>query len=142
MTQPPNKRFRLPEVSDNWQEYFLSILFQIITPLIPLAIEFWLTSDISEQSLTITAAIYTITTGVSSKQKWQFGLAIISSLIFSMVFGVVTAIEEFEIVLTQTNALSNSGFFATLGILAISILHVLERFNRHVVNTEKYWDFK
>lgn len=103
------------------------------------------TSNVTQQSSTITAAIYTITTGISSEQEWQFGLSIVSSLVFSALFGFVIFIaqprlaENPEIILAQRNAVIK--FSPFLGITMISILHGFERFNRHVVDKKPYWNF-
>lgn len=141
------KPFRFPEIPDSWQQFFLSLLFQIVLPLIPLMIEQLCTNDISEQSSTITAAIYTITTGISSEQEWQFGLSIVSSLIFSALFGFVIFIAQPqlannpEILSAQKSALPLIKSLSFWGIGVISVVHGIERFNRHVVDGNSYWNF-
>lgn len=110
-------------------------------------IEQLFTNNISEQSLTITAAIYTITTGVSSEQEWQLGLAIVSSVIFSASFGFVTILaqpqlaDNAELLLAQKSALQTIKLLSFWGIAMISLLHAYERFNRHVVDGNSYWNF-
>jgi hypothetical protein len=105
------------------------------------------TNDISEQSSTITAAIYTITTGVSSEQEWQFGLSIVSSIVFSALFGFVILIAQLqladnpEILIAQKNALPLIKPLSFWGIAVISFFHMVERFNRHVVDGNSYWNF-
>lgn len=139
------KPFRFPEIPGNWQQLLLSILFQIVLPLIPLMIEQICTGKITQQSSTITAAIYTITTGISSKQVWQFGLSVVSSLVFSALFGFVIFIaqpqfaDNPEILLAQKNVVIK--FSPFLGIALMSLLHGFERFNRHVADKEPYWHF-
>ncbi|XWK85680.1 MAG: hypothetical protein U7127_15785 [Phormidium sp.] len=115
-----------------WQEYLLSLICQIGVPLFPLLLEFCLTNKLSEESLTLTASIYTITIGVSSRQKWQLALAILASLFFAAVYGAVAVLDTPVLVSRPSS---------TWGIITVSITHGLERFYRHVIKGEVFWDF-
>ena len=109
-------------------------------PLFPLGVEKYVAKSVSEQSLNLTASIYAISTGVSSKSKLQFGLAIAMSIVFSVLFGLSTA-KSVGIIASANNDLNSTKGFAIFSIFAISFVHLCERFNRHVREKEDYWNF-
>lgn len=80
---------RAPEIPDEWQHFLLSVLYVSALPLIPLALELWLKGSLSESSLTLTTAIFSVTVGASSKNRLLFGVGILLAIVFSSAFGVV-----------------------------------------------------
>lgn len=123
---------RLPGLSSLWQEYLLCLLFHMILPLLPIGFEFWLTGEIDDKTLALATSMYSIAIGVSLKIKLIFGLTILISIIFAMVFGILT---------DQSASLANSKFLAGGAIATVFVIHAGERYNRHVVDGLPFWDF-
>ncbi len=128
----PRKGRRIPGLPDYWENYFLCVLFHMLLPLLPLALELWQTATISEKSMTLAASMYSIGIGVSSRSKLMFGLTVIASLVFAIAYGIASG---------QQQPLSGSGTSALWSICAFFILHALERYNRHVVDQLPFLEF-
>ena len=101
-------------------------------PLLPIIIEYWQNSMVSEKSLTLVAAMYTITIGISSRNMLLFGLAVVASFTYGVAYGMSVS---------QNSSLPLSGTLAFLGIIMIFIIHALERYNRHVVERAPFLEF-
>lgn len=114
-----------------WQQFILSLLYQVAAPILPLVMEFLIKESVSEESVTITAAIYTITTGAASRQNWQRGAAALAALLYAGLYGAVLAVD---------NPMPRFNAFAGWGIVATSVVHIAERYDRHINNRETYWD--
>ena len=132
----PNK---LPRKPIGWREEYSdftgSIIFYMIFPLLPLLFESINTgTHPSIQSLTITASIYSFSIGVSSRDKANFCLGIFCGFILAYLYGKVS--EPKVIIYTWY-------YVVTVILLAvIFIFHLLERFNKHVVECEPVFSFK
>jgi hypothetical protein len=105
----------------------------MLLPLLPLLIEAWLKGSPTESTTAITASMYSIAIGLSSRNKAMLGLCILVSIIFSVVFGVVSA--------SEASKLNDVKFYSGLSIFFVFLIHVFERYNRHVVDCIPFWDF-
>ncbi|MBI1924315.1 hypothetical protein HYR99_08705 [Candidatus Poribacteria bacterium] len=92
--------------------------------------------QISERSSTLTAAIYAVSIGASSRSRLMFGFGVILSIIFAVEFGIITAGQT-----SQPSQWLNSGGSALVGIVVIFLLHAAERYNRHLVEKETFGEF-
>ena len=126
-------------MSKNLQEYGACILFFLLVPLLPIILEWWFSKGISSQSLMITAAIYSITTGSSSSSKLIFIISIIIGIIFSACYGIVMAIQ----ISNSHNTLlpENSEYIAYFSIFFIIITLAIEKYSTYVTNSEKCLEF-
>jgi len=124
---------RIPALPDEWGDFFTCILLHMLLPLLPLLIEAWLKGVPTESTAAITASMYSIAIGLSSRNKAMLGLCILISIIFSVVFGVVSA--------SATPQLNDVRFFSGVSIFSVFLIHVFERYNRHVVDCIPFWDF-
>jgi len=124
---------KIPSIPSHVENFLLSLLFHMMLPLFPLVIEYWQNGAVKTETLTLLAALYAISIGVSSKSKIIFGLSVIISIVFSVAFGLSSS---------GTSALVNSEFYASVSIVCIFIMHAGERWNMHVVAKEPYWSFK
>lgn len=127
-----HKWVRIPTLPDYWQNFFLCLLLHMIVPLLPLILEFWHTKSVSETTVLLAAAMYTIGIGISSQSRLLFGLAVVASIAYSFAFGVATGQHYF---------LPASGISAWCGIGAVFLVHALERYNRHVVDRTPFLEF-
>lgn len=133
MSNGTNSWPRVPDLPEEWQHFLLSLLYVSILPLIPLVLEFWLKGSLTASSLTLTTAIYSVTVGASSKNRLLFGVGILLAFVFSSVFGVVM----------NASAPPKGTEQACFVVLALlTVFNVFDRWNRHMVDREKFWDFK
>ncbi len=124
---------RIPSVPKNIQNFGLSFIFIVILPLLPLFLELWCSSTISAKSLAIATAIYSVSIGVSSHDRLLFGFSIIISISFSVAFGHAVS---------TGNAPAYGSILAGMAILCISGAHLMERWNRHAIDSEEFGFFK
>lgn len=119
---------------DEYSDFAGSIIVYMIFPLLPLLFEsINLSNYPSIQSLTITASIYSFSIGVSSRDKAIFGLGIICGFILAYLYGKVSEpnvhIYTWHYIIT----------LILMGI--IFVLHLFERFNKHVIECEPVFPF-
>lgn len=112
------------------QEYILCILFHLLFPLLPLLFEYWSTRSISGRSLTIIAALYAITIGISSKNRAIFGLALFGGFILSVAYGARVA---------DPKSYPGCEIAAIIVIFFILIAHGIERYIIHIKKGEYFW---
>ena len=120
---------------EEYSDFTGSIIFYMIFPLLPLLFESINSgSHPTIQSLTITASIYSFSIGVSSRDKAIFCLGIFCGFILAYLYGKVS--EPKVIIYTWY-------YVVTVILLAIIfIFHLIERFNKHVVECEPVFSFK
>lgn len=133
MCDGTNRWRRVPDLPEEWQHFLLSLLYVSLLPLIPLVLEFWLKGNLSASSLTLATAIYSVTVGASSKNRLLFGVGILLAIVFSSVFGVVMNA-------TTPPKGTEEACFVVLALL--TVFNVFDRWNRHMADHEKFWDFK
>lgn len=138
---PPKARFDLPE---HWQQFLLCLLFHLLLPLAPIAIEYFTIGYMKTSTLTISAAMYAISIGTSSKSPLEFGLYIAGSFIFAVMFGVHSANESIipaERLNTALSVWNNSKTSAVLFMVLVVVIHGFARYNRHIVFRQPFWEF-
>lgn len=119
----------LSETPRVWQQFAASLAFTIFLPIVPLVIEAWYEGKVTAQSLTLATAIYAATIGISSRNAMLLVPAVLVSLIFAAVFGRVMNSGEVP---------SGCGMASVISLLAISAIHVSERYRRHVLAGEAF----
>lgn len=120
---------RIKGLSEQWSEYILCLLLHMVLPLLPLLMEYLFTKNISESSLSITTAIYSISIGLSSKNKAMFGYCILVGVLFSAIYGVAVSQTALEI---------NISTFCFVALSTVFLFHAAERYNRHVVDCQSF----
>ncbi len=120
-------------MSKYWQNYLTCILLQMILPFLPITFELWQTSTVSEKSLTLATSMYSISIGISSRNKFLFSLTLFISLLFGMAFGLLS---------TQSQPLPNCKIFAIIGIVGVFISHSVERYFRHIKDKSPFLEFE
>lgn len=116
-------------MSPPWQHFIFALFVQLLLPLMPLIIEFWITGSISSETYSISAAMYSISIGVTTKNVGLLGVSIFVAMAFSCVFGYVTS--------------GNTLYFSVSGpalftIAAFMLMHGTERYKRHVGEGERF----
>jgi len=100
----------IPGVPYEWQNFLFCLLLHISLPLLPLGLELWFSGKIDERSVVLTAAMYSIAIGLSSRNLALFGLCILSGLLFSAAFGFLS---------TTPHGLHNANIGAYIAIAII-----------------------
>jgi cytochrome bd-type quinol oxidase subunit 1 len=122
---------KIPKVPENWQSFGLSIVFHLLLTVLPLALEYWISRQVSAESLMLVAALYAISVSVSSTSRLFFGLGIVTGMVFAVAFGAISGGQQ----------LLHSEFLASWSIIAIFVIHACERWNLHIVDGNPYWNF-
>lgn len=100
-------------------------------PLVPLVLEQWFSGHIEAKSATLTAAMYSMAIGLSSRSVALFGLGVLQGVAFSAAFGFLSTQKE----------LAQADLFSYGAILSIMLFHSFERYNRHVIDQAPFLEF-
>ncbi|ELJ8717833.1 hypothetical protein RUK98_003548 [Vibrio cholerae] len=129
-----NKPRAIKGVSEEITEFLTCIILHMLVPLLPLILEAWKTQgNPTEATLAITASMYSISIGLSSRNKAIFSLCFFISILFSMAFGFILS--------NTTDSLPLVKFGSMATILLVFGIHACERYNKHVVECIPYWNF-
>ena len=124
---------RIPGIPQHFQEFGLCIMFHMLLPLVPLGVEWYLASKISDRSLTLATAMYATAIAISSRSKLFFGCGVFITIMHSIAFGWVQ---------NSSNVLSSNLRSASVWcIIFVFLFHAFERYNRHIVDLVPFWDF-
>lgn len=122
-------------ISEAETEFLTCIILHMLVPLLPLLIETWKTQgNPTEATFAITAAMYSISIGLSSRNKGIFSVCLFISFLFSMAFGLIIG--------ASAGALPLLKFGSIITIIFVFIIHSCERYNIHVVECAPFWNFK
>ncbi len=122
---------RLTGLPPEWQNFFMCVSLHLALPLLPLGLEKWITGHVDAKSAALTAAMYSLALGFSSKNLFIFALGVLQGVIFSAAFGA----------LSKTPTLEYANNASYLAILLILTVHALERYNRHVFDKLPFLEF-
>ena len=117
--------------NEEWSQYVTCVLMHMILPLLPLGLEA-IKGDVKPGTYAITAAMYAIGIGLSSKNVAVFAMCIVIGVIFSFVFGHSSGSNADGEIITV---------FSVLSMLVVFIIHGIERYNRHVVDCIPFFEF-
>lgn len=134
MTAPIKKPVSIKGISDEATEFLTCIILHMLVPLLPIILETWKNKGSpTEATLAITASMYSISIGLSSRNKATFSLCLFISILFSMAFGLVTGGTEESLPLVKIGAI--------ITILLVFGVHACERYNKHIVECTPFWNF-
>ncbi len=148
--------------------YVQCVLLTLVLPLLPPGLEWFLTSTVTSESITLVASMYAITIGVSSKYKTLLAFAIIVSILFTAAYGSLAKERADRQVASQTNTQlagpvgsriagvysngtndppatsedfgSRMKRYSIIAIVMVFLVHAAERYLRHVIEREPFWD--
>jgi len=118
---------------DCWQNFLVCIALHMLLPLLPLLLELWFAKTIEAKSAALTAALYAMAIGLSSRYVALLGAGIVLGFIFAATFGYLST----EPVPMLENARSASG----VAVAFMFAMHIIERYYRHVVDSEEFFEF-
>jgi hypothetical protein len=138
------------KLNEAWQNYGLSLVFVGVVPLLPILIELLVRGKVTEGSLFVTAAIYSITIALASNNRFYFGFFLVASIIEAAMYGstvngitahpVTGNLVGMEIVSNSSSGLSESKAIL-VAILVPFVSLLVERFSRHVIVREEFFEF-
>lgn len=122
---------KFPAINDAWTAFFLCLIVHMSLPLLPLVAEWLITGIVTKSSLTITIAIYAMTIGASSTNAIIAIICIIIGIIFSVLYGVTLIQNTYQFMI-------DTMLISKLALGTIIVPHVIERYNRHVVDLQPF----
>jgi hypothetical protein len=122
-------------IKEEHTEFLTCVILHMLVPLLPLLIETWKTSgSASSSTLTITASMYAISIGLSSRNKAIFSFCLFISILLSMAFGIT---------MNSTGAsVPGLKVMSVITIFLVFLIHACERYNKHVVECVPFWNFE
>jgi len=126
-------KLRILNFSKQLDDYVACLLLHLVLPLLPIALEFLNTGEVTSNSLTLMTSFYAISIGLSSYYRTQFAIGIIVCIIFAYIFGMISQGNTLALSLPTIKLLASGTIFAIITI------HAVERYNRHVVDCEPFW---
>ena len=132
----------IPGISDEVSDFLTCIILHMLLPLLPLIIEFWKTKgEPSDATLAISASMYSIAIGMSSRNTAIFSIGVFVSILFSIVFGMLNGPIGSNSLNNATCCLVHVRGASFFTMILIFIMHACERYNKHVVECIPFWDF-
>lgn len=124
-------------LNEETTEFITCLILHMLVPLLPLLIEAlkmkgWPT----ESTLAITASMYSISIGLSSRNKAAFSLCLFVGILFAMAFGLSIGSDS------DSDSLALVRVGSAITILFVFGIHSCERYNRHVVECVPFWNFE
>jgi cation transport ATPase len=144
-SNPPQSRGkkRLPGISKEVHQFLASVVLHLAMPLLPIAIEYIITRRIEESSMSLTASLYVVGIGLSSRNTTAFAFSLPCAILFAVVYGVVATKQNVAINATISLTTGNATvIFITCAVVIFFffVTHVFERYTRHVVDGEIFLD--
>ncbi|MCU7844887.1 MAG: hypothetical protein KZQ93_13735 [Candidatus Thiodiazotropha sp. (ex Monitilora ramsayi)] len=116
----------------NWQHFIFSFIVQLLLPLMPIIVEKSITGNVSDQTYAISAAMYSISIGVTTKNLALLGASIFVAMAFSSIFGFIVSGNSPHISVAN---------YSIATIIIFMGIHTIERYKRHVNKGELFIDF-
>jgi hypothetical protein len=125
----------LEEIKKNIGHFISAIIFFQLLPLIPLWFEYMHTGGISMDSYILCVSMYSFATGFASKKQWMLGI--------SFLIGILLSGSYKAIIIKSKNALPffDNSSAITYCLIAIFIMHLIERWQRHINGSEPFFLF-
>jgi hypothetical protein len=126
------------------QAFLVSVFVCNVLPLLPLIAEHWVTGHIKEDTWSVTAAMYAAGIGATSRNQIVFVLSFIVAAAMSFAYGLDLAVAASQLHATSQSSPSTEGSHlgAMAVIILVAIVHVAERYGRHVVDRRPFLEFK
>jgi hypothetical protein len=116
---------------DHWEQFLLCILLHMVLPCVPLLIELAITKSLSEATVLLFVAMYSLTIGASSRNLLLAFTTVVFGVLFSALFGAVMKSPGTSLGMTD---------IGLVGLLIIVLIHFIERINRHIIERAPFSD--
>lgn len=118
--------------SEAFWHWLASVGFNLALPMLPLVVEFAISDKISSSNLVLAASMYSVTTGVVSRNRIVFICSLLICIFYASMFGHLLSYEQGR-EMPSYNALTV--------LIVLFFTNVLLKFWYHVVELRKYTDF-
>jgi hypothetical protein len=138
---------RIQERMSPWGHYWACLVFHMIFPFIPILVEYFVANEVSELSMTLATAMYSIAIGTSSRSMSLFSMSLCIGFIFTSLFGMLEYQKSIppallgQIPSKRPPMIPNYGILAFFSSLLIFVSHAIERYRRHVVDRNRFIEF-
>lgn len=112
--------------------WLASVGLNLLFPMLPLFVELAISSDVSSSNLVLAASMYSVTTGVVSKNRLVFIVSLIICVFYAAMFGHILSLDK---------AKEAPSFYAAFVLVILFLMNVVVKFWYHVVELRKYTDF-
>jgi hypothetical protein len=113
-----------------FQSFLGSLLLIVILPLLPLLFEFWAVDKIKDETWAITAAMYAVGIGFTTRVPVLCYTGIFVAIIMSFVFG-----------LDVSGRHPNIGWLPVIFIAIFALGHAAERYKLHAIDGRPVFEF-
>lgn len=117
--------------------WLVSVLLNLIIPLIPLVIEYSLTQKLSDSTAVLAASMYSVSTGVVSR----LGVIVVTSLGISIFYAAIYGALVFISIKPELKGVDLGSFNAMLVLVLLLITNIVLKFWQHVIDLRPYSDF-
>lgn len=115
---------------NKYTNFFCSIIVIVVLPFVPIGLQYVFKSQVSQESLALSVAMYSVSMVVNSGYFLLLLLSLLAIMGFSVAYGVI---------ITSTNpTLVNCTGWALFTIIVIALSHIVERYNRHIKREESF----
>jgi hypothetical protein len=127
------------------QSFWTAVLFLLVFPILPLVFELMLTGRIGTPSVALVAFTYAVSLAMSSRNLLIWAIGMFVGFSFATVFGnsMELAAHMRDGWLPGPEARRQTIFFwaSWVGIALVFVLHVIERYDRHIVDRNPFPEF-
>lgn len=133
---------RIKGLPQEWEQYALCLFFLLLWPLAPIALEKLLTGRLAPTSMTLTAFMYAVGLGISSRNAGISYLSLATGVLVAVFFGFAVHVGSSRH--PSEDMLSIAGtelLFGRLSLVSMVLLfvpHAIERYNRHVAEKSPF----
>jgi hypothetical protein len=124
---------RIDLLPANWREFVLCMLMLGLLPLAPLIFELIAKGFVSNASMLIGAAMYTVGIGFSCQNKLILITSMMAMTALSFMHGIAITNEGSSVYYHWT---------AVFCIISFAIALFLNKFNSHVIDNKQFWLFE
>ncbi len=89
-----DEKGRIKGLSRQWEQYSLCLFLHLMWPSAPIALEWMLTGVVKPVSLTLTAFMYAVGLGISSRNPLNSYLSLVAGVIIAVFFGFAVHVSS------------------------------------------------
>lgn len=129
------KPFRFKSLPWKWRQFGLCLFFHLGFPLSPLLFEWMATQGIAVTSVHLVAFTYCVSIAVTSRDQFQAFVFVAISSIFSIAYALSLSGDS-----NKHHPIVDNWWLPAGVMLLLGMYHLAERFNRHIVDCEPFWE--
>lgn len=112
--------------------WLASVGLNLALPMLPLIVELAISQKVSSSNLVLAASMYSVTTGVVSKNRLVFIVSLLICIFYAAIFGHLLSFDP---------SAKMPSYNAAVVLIFLFLTNVTLKFWYHVVELRKYTDF-